>query len=64
VPSRMNFRPRRCVRHHGVRRDHENIVRGDRHAVLGLHHRHLGMIAQELDQEALVMRVEMLRSAG
>jgi len=36
------------------------MVRHDRHAVLGLDHRHLGMIAQELDQQAFVMRVEML----
>src|SRR4029077_2923860 len=34
--------------------------RGDRHAVRGLHHRHLGLLAQELDEEALMMRVEML----
>jgi hypothetical protein len=47
-------------RHHGVRRDDEDMVRGERHAVLGLHHRHLGVIARELDQQALVMRVEML----
>jgi hypothetical protein len=47
-------------RQYGVGRDDENMVGGDRHAVGGLHHRHLGVIAQDLDQQALMMRIEML----
>jgi len=36
------------------------VVRADRQSVLGLHHRHRGLPAQELDQQALVLGIEML----
>jgi hypothetical protein len=66
VPVLAWLRRRRHVkdvavdRHHRIGRNNEGMVRGDRHAVLRLHHRHRGVLGQQFDQQALVMGVEVL----